>query len=85
MLRSELIQQQITGKMTGTTGRRRLPDTVFGLLKIPKVPLDKQEVIAEEANCRRDEAKQLCAEAEAIVTEAKARVERMILGEEDVA
>jgi hypothetical protein len=34
---------------------------------------------------RRSEAKRLRTEAEAVVTAAKARVERMILGEEEIS
>jgi len=83
ILRSELIQRQIAGKMTRTTGRRRLPITVFASIQLPKVCLKLQKLIADEATRRRNEAKQLLTEAENIVSEAKARVERMILGEED--
>lgn len=84
LLRSELIQRQIAGKMTGTTGRRRLPDEVFASLKLPKISLELQKLIADQATQQRDEAKRLYSEAEDLLTEAKARVERMILGEEDV-
>ena len=82
ILRSELIQRQISGKVTGTTGRRRLPNKIFASLKIPQVSLNLQQSIADEATKRRDEAKKLRTEAEAVVAVAKARVERMILGEE---
>jgi type I restriction enzyme, S subunit len=84
LLRSQLIQRQIAGKMTGTTGRRRLPNEVFASLKIPKISLELQKLIADQATRQRDEAKRLYTEAENLLTEAKARVERMILGEEDV-
>ncbi|MGF2036659.1 MAG: hypothetical protein RMZ43_015325 [Nostoc sp. CmiVER01] len=43
------------------------------------VPLE-----ADELNRRRNEAKHLYTEAENLLTEAKTRVERIILGEEDV-
>lgn len=82
ILRSELIQRQIAGKMTGTTGRRRLPDAIFKFLKLPKVPLELQKIIAEEANRRKDEAKRLSKEAEKGIKEAKLLVEKMILGME---
>ncbi|KZL49466.1 hypothetical protein A2T98_12530 [Nodularia spumigena CENA596] len=84
LLRSELIQQQIAGKMTGTTGRRRLPDEVFASLKLPKISIDLQKLIVNELNRRCNEAKFLYTESENLVNEAKARVERMILGEEEV-
>lgn len=82
ILRSELIQRQIAGKVTGTTGRRRLPNSIFASLKIPQISLELQKSIADEAMQRRDRAKQLKLEAEAIVSAAKVRVEKMILGEE---
>lgn len=49
ILRSELVQHQIMGYMTGTTGRRRLPNEAFASLQFPLVPLDKQQQIAEQA------------------------------------
>lgn len=51
-------------------------------LKIPVSPLDIQQMIIDEMDRRRSEAKRLRSEAEAVVTSAKAQVERMILGEE---
>lgn len=84
LLRSELIQRQIAGKMTGTTGRRRLPDEVFGSLKLPKISLELQKLIVDEATRRKDEAKRLYIESEDLIIQAKARVERIILGEEEV-
>jgi hypothetical protein len=43
----------------------------------------KQTEISAEISCRRAEAKRLRTEAEHLITEAKARVELMILGEQD--
>ncbi len=85
ILRSELVQRQITGRMTGTTGRRRLPNSAFANLKLPKISLELQRKIAGEATRRRDKAKELQQEAESVVAEAKSRVERMILGQEEVS
>jgi type I restriction enzyme S subunit len=82
ILRSELIQRQIAGGMTGTTGRRRLPGSSFAALQIPHVPLKQQETIAAEATRLCDHTKCLRIEAERVVAEAKAKVERMILGQE---
>ena len=53
-------------------------------LQIPVPPLKIQQEIVNELNLRRDEARRLRTEAETVVTEAKARVERMILGQEGV-
>ena len=82
MLRSELAQRQIMGYMTGTTGRRRLPNESFASLQFPLVSLDKQQQIAEEATQRRNRVKKLKSEAEIVVSEAKSQVERMILGKD---
>lgn len=46
--------------------------------------LHKQKEIGDESEKGRNEAKLLRSQAEAIVSAAKARVERMILGEETV-
>jgi hypothetical protein len=46
--------------------------------------LQKQKEIGYEVEKRRNEAKRLRSQAEAVVAAAKARVERMILNEETV-
>jgi type I restriction enzyme S subunit len=81
-LRSELIQRQIVGLMTGTTGRRRLPHSDFASLFVPVCSMEKQSEIVVEVQRRRERAVALRAEAEWVVAEAKTEVERMILGEE---
>ena len=83
ILRSQLIQQQILGQVTGTTGRRRLPKQVFASLQIPVVSREEQKLIADEAMQRKDVAKALWVEAEKIITDARELVERIILGEEE--
>lgn len=84
LLRSELVQRQIAGKMTGTTGRRRLPHPAFANLKLPKVPIEEQRRVADEVNRRRERATRLEQEADTLINKAKARVERLILGEESL-
>ena len=49
---------------------------------MPKVEI--QQIIIAEISRRRAEARHLRAEAERVVAAAKARVERMILGEEEI-
>ena len=51
-------------------------------LEIPLPPIEIQQVIAETITERYRESRSLRAEAEHIVAEAKAEVERLILGEE---
>ncbi len=58
-------------------------DVLSVKLPIPK-NLQIQQEIGNEVKKRRTEAKRLRNEAEAVVADAKARVERMILGEETV-
>ncbi|MDX1522963.1 MAG: hypothetical protein R3264_15145, partial [Anaerolineae bacterium] len=84
LLRSELVQRQIQGHMTGTTGRRRLPPQAFTQLKFPKISLELQKDIAKECSHYRNRAKALRIEAQDDVETAKARVERLILGEESL-
>ena len=61
------------------------PAIIENDIKVTLIPLptkEQQKEIAEEITRRRAEAKRLRAEAEQVVAEAKARVERMLLGEE---
>jgi restriction endonuclease S subunit len=81
ILRSEFVQRQIIGKMTGTTGRRRLPAATFANLQIPDVPLNKQLEIEGKVKELKEMAKRLEEKANRIVTETKIEVERIILGE----
>lgn len=53
-------------------------------LRVPIPPMKIQQVIVDELNRRCSGAKGLYTEAENLLTEAKARIERMILGEEEV-
>lgn len=58
--------------------------TETGQVLVPMVPLDQQEKVISRIHAYRSKAKRLRNEAEAVVASAKARVERMILGEETV-
>jgi restriction endonuclease S subunit len=57
--------------------------TEAGQILVPLIDFEKQELIIAEVIHRRSQAAQLRREAETVVAAAKARVERMILGEED--
>ena len=59
MLRSNFVYNQILGKITGTTGRRRLDIFVFNNILIPLPPLSIQQRIAEEVHKRMEKAKKL--------------------------
>jgi restriction endonuclease S subunit len=75
------VYNQVIGKTTGSTGRRRLDKGVFETLLIPLPPLEIQNKIAEEVKRRISEAETLRAEASKIIEEAKKQVEEMILGD----
>jgi hypothetical protein len=48
------------------------------------IPLNQQEKVISRVQVYRSEAKRLRSQAEAVVVAAKARVEQMILGEEEI-
>ena len=48
------------------------------------IPLNQQEKVISRVQAYRSEAKRLRSQAEAVVVAAKARVEQMILGEEEI-
>jgi type I restriction enzyme S subunit len=71
------VEQQKTGSI-------QMNITTEGIkaLRVPLPPTELQDAIVHEADARRAEVARLRAEAETIVAAAKARVERMILGQE---
>lgn len=86
LIKSEFLLTQMLPKTTGATpSRMRLHAEELLQLRVPKADTSQQKFIGAELERRRSEAKRLRNEAEAVVTAAKARVERMILGEEKVS
>ena len=84
LLLSQLTLDQVVPLQSGSSLPRVSSSDVLNIkLPIPK-NLQKQKEIGSEVEKRRSEAKRLRNEAEAVVAAAKARVERMILGEETV-
>ncbi|WP_068510572.1 restriction endonuclease subunit S [Leptolyngbya sp. O-77] len=84
LLLSQLTLDQVVPLQSGSSLPRVSASDVLSVkLPVPK-DLQKQQEIGNEVKKRRSEAKRLRNEAEAVVTAAKARVERMILGEEIV-
>lgn len=80
-LSSPVGQIQISAlKRPVAQGNLTLTET--GQILVPMIPLDQQEKVISRIHAYRSEAKRLQNEAEAVVATAKARVERMILGEE---
>ena len=84
LLLSQLTLDQVVPLQSGSSLPRVSSSDVLNIkLPIPK-NLQKQKEIGSEVEKRRSEAKRLRNEAETVVAAAKARVERMILGEETV-
>jgi type I restriction enzyme, S subunit len=82
LLLSQITLNQVVPLQSGSSLPRVSASDVLNIkLPIPK-DLHKQKEIGDEIEKRRNEAKRLRSQAEAIVTEAKARVERMMLGED---
>jgi hypothetical protein len=82
LLLSQLTLDQVVPLQSGSSLPRVSASDVLSVkLPVPK-DLQKQQEIGNEVKKRRSEVKRLRNEAEAVVTAAKARVERMILGEE---
>ncbi|MBN3879598.1 MULTISPECIES: restriction endonuclease subunit S [unclassified Nostoc] len=84
LLLSQITLNQVVPLQSGTSLPRVSASDVLSIkLPIPE-DLNKQREISAEISRRRAEGKRLRVEAENLVTEAKTRVERMILGEEEV-
>ena len=77
-LLSKLILSQTENLMTGNTLPRLQSSDIYNLI-IPLPPLHKQKEIAEHIRNIRTQTKQLQAEAEQIMQDAKQQVEKMIL------
>jgi len=80
LLRSNLAQAQIMGKMTGSTGRRRFEHKDLKNFWIPYPGADTQKRIGKEYRTYLQKMRQLTIEAEQIVMIAKSQVEKMIFG-----
>jgi type I restriction enzyme, S subunit len=83
VINSTAVKFQVEHRTTGTT-RIALDYQAIKSLLIPVPSFDIQQNIVKEIYVRRTECQRLNSEAENLLTEAKARVERMILGEEEV-
>ncbi|MEH2275445.1 MAG: restriction endonuclease subunit S [Nostoc sp.] len=84
LLLSQITLNQVVPLQSGTSLPRVSASDILNIkLPIPE-DLNKQRKISAEISRRCAESKKLRVEAENLVTEAKARVERMILGVEEV-
>ncbi|WP_191014487.1 restriction endonuclease subunit S [Treponema zioleckii] len=80
-LLSRITLEQTSNLMTGNT-LPRLQSSDIAHILIPYPPFEKQREIAKHIQEIRNHAKQLKNEADMILQEAKQKVERMILGDE---
>ena len=79
LLRLKSLRKHAVLHFTGSAGQQRVSSEFFKALIIPKPPIEKQNEIADYVTNTRNRAKQLRQEANAIVEQAKERVERMLL------
>ncbi|MGC8691157.1 MAG: restriction endonuclease subunit S [Caldisericum sp.] len=82
-LLSQAGQYQLMREITGATNKHLSPDNIKAI-KVSLPPLEIQNKIAEEVKTRMQKAKKLQEEAKTILEEAKERVERIILGNEEI-
>ena len=81
LLRLKSLRKHAALHFTGSAGQQRVSSEFFKELIIPKPSIEKQIEIADHITNIRDQVKQLQQEADAIVEEAKERVERILLAE----
>lgn len=82
-VKADFAVTQMLLKTTGATpSQMRLHAPELLKIRVPKASIDQQYKIGQELERRHYKAAQLRREAETVVAAAKARVERMILGEE---
>lgn len=79
-----IIQHQVWKEINISTVRPNTSKPVVENLRVPIPPLSVQENIAQEVKSRREEAKRLKEEAKEILAKAKEKVEKIILGENDL-
>ena len=80
LLLSGLVQRQVRGKTTGTSGRRRLDRDMFDSMLVPWPDREERVAIAAEVDRRRAEARRLRAEARAGWAKAQQAFENALLG-----
>ena len=81
LLRLKSLREHAALHFTGSAGQQRVSSEFFKGLIIPKPSIEKQTEIADYITNARNRAKQLQQETDAVVEQAKERVERMLLAE----
>ncbi len=82
LLRLKTLRKHATLHFTGSAGQQRVSSEFFKGLIIPKPPIEKQTEIADYIANARSQAKRLQEEADAVLEQAKERVEGILLAEE---
>lgn len=80
MFHSSFVFNQVRGKTTGTSGRRRLDPDMFASLLFPWPKREIRKKIADEVARRREGAHRLREEGNNLWEEAKLRFEEQLLG-----
>lgn len=80
MFQSAFVFNQVRGKTTGSSGRRRLDPDMFASLLIPWPDGAVRKKIAAEVSRRRDAARRLREDAAHLWDDAKRRFEEELLG-----
>ena len=81
LLRLKSLREHAALHFTGSAGQQRVSNEFFKELIIPKPPIEKQTEIADYITNTRNRVRQLQQEANAVVEQAKERVERILLAE----
>ncbi len=81
LLRLKSLREHAALHFTGSAGQQRVSNEFFKELIIPKPPIEKQTEIADYITNTRNRVRQLQQEADAVVEQAKERVERILLAE----
>ncbi|MDE0322610.1 MAG: restriction endonuclease subunit S [Candidatus Poribacteria bacterium] len=81
LLRLKSLRKHAALHFTGSAGQQRVSSEFFKELIIPKPSIEKQAEIADYITNTRNRVKQLQQEANAIVGQAKERVEQILLAE----
>lgn len=85
MFQSAFVFNQVRGKTTGSSGRRRLDPEMFASLLIPWPDRDMRKKIGAQLTRRREDARRLRDEARTVWDDAKRRFEEELLGPETSA
>ena len=81
LLRLNTVRKNARLNFTGSSGHQRVDQDFFMRMAIPLPPLDTQRALRAKAEAAKLEAKNLFAQAQANLEQAKREIEAMILGE----